>query len=335
LIATTPATGSEARQHISLGLQLGPQTVSWHELRRWTLKAEALGFDSVWLADHFIRGFEHPADPVIEMWSGLAALAACTSRIRLGSLVASVTHRNPGITAVSAATIDRISSGRFILGLGAGWSQEEHRAYGIPLPPPATRMAMLAEAIQICRLLWTGDRVSFAGKHFHLEDAACEIKPVQTPLPILVGAFGDQLGLKVVAKYADTWNMVGGDVEILAHKVALLDRYCEEAGRDPTTLRRSIEIPLAVATDEATFKRRLERVIRQRGYDPARAAAVCVAGTPAQCIEKLARYRDMGFTEFQLITREPYEDDELELFAAEVLPAFADRGGAAGGQTHG
>jgi F420-dependent oxidoreductase-like protein len=316
------ATNRGTSQPLSFGLQLGPQTVAWGELLRWTLKAEALGFDSAWLADHFIRGFERPSHPVVEMWSGLAALAACTTRIRLGSLVASVTHRNPGLTAVSAATIDQISGGRFVLGLGAGWSEQEHRAYGMPLPPPATRLAMLAEAIQICRLLWTGDVVSFEGKHFRLGDAACEIKPVQAPMPILVGAMGEQIGLRVVARHADIWNLVGGDVEVLARKQAVLDRYCEEAGRDPATLRRSIEVPIAVATDKATLQRRLDRVIRQRGLPPERAGEMIIAGSPEQCIEKIHRYRALGVSEFMLITLEPFDDDELETFAEHVLPAF-------------
>jgi probable F420-dependent oxidoreductase len=308
---------------MSFGLQLGPQIVPWQELRRWTLKAEALGFDSVWLADHFIMGLEHTDSPVVEMWSGLAALAAVTTRIRLGSLVASVTHRNPGITAVSAATIDQISGGRFILGLGAGHSKVEHRAYGIPLPPPATRIAMLAEAIQICRLLWTGDRVSFAGEHFHLEDAACEIKPAQAQLPILVGAMGEQLALRVVARYADRWNVVSCDLESLSRKMALLDRYCVEAGRDPATLRRSIEVPIAVATDPDTLQRRVARVIRRRGYPPDRAAEMMIAGSPEQCIEQIERFRGLGVGEFMLITLAPFDDDELECFAERVLPAFA------------
>lgn len=317
-----------------MGLQLGPQTVSWAELRRWTLKAEALGFDSVWLADHFIRG-SGPSHPVLEMWSGLAALAACTTRIRLGSLVASVTHRNPAITAVSAATIDQISGGRFVLGLGAGWSEQEHRAYGIPLPPPATRLAMLAEFTQICRLLWTGDVVSFAGKHFQLDDAACEIKPVQDSLPILVGAMGEQIALRVVAQHADVWNMVSMDIETLTRKQALLDRYCEEIGREPATLRRSLEVPIAVATDPSTLQKRMERVIRARGYPPDRAADMFIGGSPEQCIEKIQRYVAMGFDELMLITLEPFDDDELECFAEYVLPAFAAPDAAARGKANG
>jgi F420-dependent oxidoreductase-like protein len=317
-----------------MGLQLGPQTVSWPELRRWTLKAEALGFDSVWLADHFIRG-SGPSHAVLEMWSGLAALAACTTRIRLGSLVASVTHRNPGITAVSAATIDQISDGRFVLGLGAGWSEQEHRAYGIPLPPPATRLAMLAESIQICRLLWTGDVVSFAGTHFQLDNAACEIKPVQDPLPILVGAMGEQIALRVVAQHADVWNVVSMDSETLTRKQALLDRYCEEIGRDSATLRRSLEVPIAVATDPSTLRKRTERVIRARGYPADRAADMFIAGSPEQCIEKIQRYVAMGFDELMLITLEPFDDDELECFAENVLPAFAAPDSAARAQANG
>jgi alkanesulfonate monooxygenase SsuD/methylene tetrahydromethanopterin reductase-like flavin-dependent oxidoreductase (luciferase family) len=182
---------------------------------------------------------------------------------------------------------------------------------------------MLAEAIQICRLLWTGDVVSFQGQHFKLEDAACEIKPVQAPLPILVGALGEQIALRVVAKYADIWNMVSVDLESLNRKQALLNRYCEEAGRDPSTLRRSLEVPIAVGTDAATLQRRLERVIRARGYPPERAADMFVGGSPEQCIEKLQRYVAMGFDEFMLITLEPFDDDELECFAERVLPAFA------------
>lgn len=320
---------------LSIGLQLGPQTVPWEELRRWTLKAEALGFDSVWLADHFIRHFRHTPDPVVEMWSGLAALAACTTRIRLGSLVASVTHRNPGITAVSAATIDRISGGRFTLGLGAGWSEEEHRAYGIPLPPPATRLGMLAEAIQICRLLWSGETVTFAGTYFQLQDAAGEITPLQHPLPILVGAMGEHVALRVVARYADIWNMVGGDPEILARKSALLDRFCEDAGRDPAGLQRSIEVPIAVATDAATLHQRLDRVIRQRGYDRACAAEVCIAGTPEQCIEKIERYRAMGISSLMLITLAPFDDEELECIAERILPAVRSQPAITLEETHG
>jgi probable F420-dependent oxidoreductase len=321
MTAANAVTG-QSRWPITLGLQLGPQTVSWSELRRWTLKAEVLGFDSVWLADHFIRG-AGPSHPVVEMWSGLAALAACTSRIRLGSLVASVTHRNPAIAAVSAATIDQISGGRFVMGLGAGWSVEEHRAYGIALPPPATRLAMLAEAIQICRLLWTGDVVSFQGHYFTLQDAACEIKPVQTPLPILVGALGEQIALRVVARHADIWNMVSVDLESLNRKQSLLNRYCEEEGRDPATLGRSLEVPIAVATDPKTLQLRIERVIQSRGYPPDRAADMFIGGSPEQCIEKIRRYVDMGFDEFMLITLEPFDDDELECIAEFVLPAFA------------
>lgn len=333
MTAANPSRSDTGRS-LSFGLQLGPQTINWDELRRWTLKAESLGFDSVWLADHFIRHFAHTPYPVVEMWSGMAALAACTTRIRIGSLVASVTHRNPGIAAISAATIDQISGGRFILGLGAGWSKEEHRAYGIPLPPPAVRLAMLTEAIQICRLLWTGDVVNFEGTHFQLHDAACEIKPVQQPMPILVGAMGEQLALRVVAEHADIWNMVGGDFDTVARKSALIDSFCEQCGRDPATLRRSIEVPIAVAVDEATARRRLHRVIEHRHYDPAHAAEHIIAGTPEQCIAKIARFQAMGISEFMLITLAPFDDEELDLFAERVLPAFA-RGMTGGGQIDG
>ncbi|MGH2345477.1 MAG: TIGR03560 family F420-dependent LLM class oxidoreductase [Chloroflexota bacterium] len=333
-MTSTNAPGRIIGRPVSLGLQLGPQTVTWEELRRWTLKAEALGFDSVWLADHFIRG-RGPSHPVLEMWSGLAALAACTSTIRLGSLVASVTHRNPGITAVSAATIDQISGGRFIMGLGAGWSVQEHRAYGIPLPPPATRLAMLAEAIQICRLLWTGDVVSFPGKYFQLEDAACEIKPVQDPLPILVGAMGEQIALRLVARHADIWNVVSTDLETLARKQDLLNRYCEEEGRDPATLGRSLEVPIAVGTDPAILQRRIERVIRGRGYPAETAGDRFICGSPEQCIEKIQRYIAMGFDEFMLITLEPFDDDELECFAEYVLPAFTAQAAVPKGHANG
>lgn len=321
----TAATSSsrETRQPI-FGLQVGPQNVPWSELCRWVQTAEALGFDEAWLADHFISTFRNTTDPYIEMWSGLAALAAVTSRIRLGSLVASVTHRNPGITAYSAATIDHIAGGgRFILGLGAGWSEQEHRSFGIPLPPPATRMAMLAEAIQVTRLLWTQERSTFHGRYFQIDDAPCQMKPSpDQPIPILVGAMGEQLALRVVAKHADIWNMVGGKMDAVQRKSALLDQYCHEAGRDPSTLTRSIEIPFAVATDRATLQRRLDRVIRHRGYAPETVEDLIIAGSPEQCIAKIEQYQKLGVSHFMLITLAPFDEDELALFSQQVLPAF-------------
>ena len=228
------------------GLFLSQANRSWDEvLERFEL-AEALGFDHAWLVDHLLDTDGPSSHPCHEAWTLLAAIAARTERIRLGVLVTSNTFRHPAILAKEAVTVDHISRGRLILGLGAGWHEGEHRHFGIELPPPAERVDRLEEAIQVIRALSSGDRVDFDGRHYRLDGATLEPKPLQSPIPLLIAAHRPRM-IRLAARYADQWDtfpQMGGTAtdgvtESIEERVRRFDAAALDAGRDPSTIRRS------------------------------------------------------------------------------------------------
>lgn len=221
--------------------------------------AEQTGWDGVWFADHFMPN--EPASvpvttPTLEAGSVVAALAAAVPRVRIGTLVYGNTYRHPAVLANAAATVDEISGGRFVLGLGAGWQQNEHRQYGIELPGVRERIDALAEAMQVIRSLLTQDRTTFSGDHYRLDDALCEPKGVQRPIPLLVGASGERRMLPLVARTADEWN-TWGLPETVAHKSSVIDRACEQIGRDPGEIARTAQALVFPEDDEARLQERL------------------------------------------------------------------------------
>ncbi len=256
------------------------------------LEAERLGYDSVYLADHFMPQTSPPAEPRLEAWTTLAALAARTERVRLGVLVTGNTYRHPAILAKMAATTDRISNGRLVLGLGAGWQRNEHEAYGISLPENAELLGRLDEACQVVRTLLDNTWSDFDGRWYHLERAPCEPKPVQTHLPLLVGVSGEQIAMGVAARHADIWNY-WGTPETLAHKLAVLDAHCERVGRDPSTLERSTQALVFMHDDPAEVARLREQATRQPS----------IFGSPAEISEILGSYAELGVAEFILSDR--------------------------------
>jgi F420-dependent oxidoreductase-like protein len=199
---------------------------------RWR-QIEALGFDSAWIFDHFMgSNSEAPDHTYLEAWTALAGLAMVTSRVSLGILVSGNTYRSPALVAKQAVTIDHISNGRVIIGLGAGWHVPEHQAYGFTLPPPGERVSRFAEAMQVIKSLTTQERSTFNGRYYQLEDAPFEPRPVRPGgIPIVVGTSGDRM-LKIVARYADRWNMVGTPEQI-KEKGKLMLEACAAIGRDP------------------------------------------------------------------------------------------------------
>ena len=205
--------------------------------------AEDNGWDGLWFADHFMPNTSDATaigTPVLECWSVLAALAATTTRLRLGSLVAGNTYRHPAVLANLAATTDRISGGRLVLGIGAGWQENEHAAYGIDFSDMKGRMDRLEEACQVIRLLTTQERTTFPGQFYQLDEAPLAPKPIQDPLPLLVGGGGEQRTLRIAARYANEWN-VWGSPDVFGQKSAVLDQRCEEIERDPTDITRSTQ----------------------------------------------------------------------------------------------
>ena len=212
--------------------------------------AEEAGFDSVWVMDHFYQlpALGGPDQPMLEAYTLLGALAARTQRVQLGTLVTGVTYRNPAILAKIVTTLDIISRGRAILGIGAAWYDVEHQGLGVDFPADRVRLDMLEEAVQVCRAMFTGDDVSFSGGHYRLDHARNVPPPVQARGPqIMIGGGGEKRTLRLVARYADKCN-VTGDVATLARKISVLRRHCADVGRDPAEVAVTWMTPLILTT---------------------------------------------------------------------------------------
>lgn len=261
---------------------------SWSEIRDLARVVDDGTWRCLWYADHFMPNTEDGSvadGDVHEVWSILAAVGAITSRVRVGSLVSPTTVRHPALLANTAATIDRITNGRLTLGLGAGWQVNEHRAYGIPLLEPRSRVDRFEEAFRIVRSLLTEDRTTYRGEHFTIEDAPCRPRPVQTPLPLMVGTGGPRMS-RLTVELADEWN-TWGTPEVAGSRAALIDRACVAAGRDPRSLHRSVQALFFLVDDDATARRILESAPSDR----------TVAGGPDVIADAITRYVESGFDE--------------------------------------
>ncbi len=256
----------------------------WAETLAIARHAEATGWDGIYYADHFMPNAADTSAPVGECWTTLAALAAAVPRVRIGPLVTGNTYRHPAVLAKMAATVDIISGGRLVLGLGAGWQENEHRAYGIEFSTLGGRMNRLEEACHVITSLFNNPRTTFTGRYYQLQDAPLEPKPVQQPLPLLIGGGGEQRTLRIAARYASEWN-VWGTPELLAHKGRILDRYCEELGRDPRSIRRSAQALLVMSDDPAVLER-----VRASGRP-------VLGGSPADLRAAVEQYAAAGVNE--------------------------------------
>jgi F420-dependent oxidoreductase-like protein len=256
--------------------------------------AERAGFSLVTVMDHLyqIPGVGPLIDPMLEGWSTLAALARETTSVRLGTLVSGVTYRNPALLAKMTTTLDVISGGRAILGIGAAWNEEEHIGYGYEFPPVGERMDRLDEALSIIRAMFTEERPTFVGRHYRIADVLNVPRPVQPGGPrILVGGGGEQRTLRIAATHADMTHWFPLGLDALRRKTAVLEGYCHEIGRDPLTIERTMAAPVVVAGSEAEAQAFLERM-------PAERRAHVKVGTPEQMAEALQPYLDAGFSGF-------------------------------------
>jgi F420-dependent oxidoreductase-like protein len=261
-------------------------TQTFEDVRDIARHAETTGWDGLWLADHFMPDAEDTSAPWPEAWTTLAGLAASVPRIRLGTLVTGNTYRHPAVLAKMAATVDHISGGRAVLGLGAGWQENEHRQYGIHFATVPERLARLEEACQVIKGLYTEKSTSFEGKYYQLDAASLEPKPVQSPLPLLIGGGGEKVTLRITARYADEWN-VWGDVETLRHKMKILDGHCAAAKRDPAAIQRSA-VALLFLSDDAAF---VEKIRGAKLPQPK------IAGNVEQVREIVSAYQQAGVNE--------------------------------------
>ncbi len=306
---------------IRFGVTLPQIKRTWQEARDAALEFDRLGYDSVWVCDH-LYGVPMPNLPILEAWSELAAVAAITERVELGTLVTPPFFRNPAVLAKQLATIDHVSNGRVIAGLGCGWFASEFEAYGCPFPPVGERLRALEETIDVLKRLWSEERVTVEGRHVTVRDAMCEPKPVRRP-PILVGGGGERVLLRIAARHADIWNNLAAFQPELARKVEALRRRCREVGRDPDSIAISQQCLVVIAETDDGARAALERAGRiYGGHMGAGLEEHGIWGTPEQVIERIRRHTALGCSLFVMEffgrdTREP-----ARLFAERVLPAF-------------
>lgn len=289
------------------------------ELRDRAQWLDANGFTYMSVMDHLwqIPGVGAPEDPFLEGWMTLAAVADATKRLQLTTMVTSVGYRNPALVAKMVTTLDIISGGRAILGMGAGWYEAEYQGYGYTFPRPGIRLRQLREAIQIVKTMWERPRATFEGKYFVVRDAVLEPKPLQKPRPrILIGGGGEQVTLRIAAQEADMWNVPGAAPDVFARKAGILKRYANEAGRD---IRR-IELTKTDRLCLAPTRERAEDKWKARGAPPA--AYRGIVGTPEDAIVAIRHLEGVGMQGIFLSM--PNADAETrDLLAKEVIPAFA------------
>lgn len=247
---------------------------------------EQTGWDGFWYSDHFMPDADNTDVPWPEAWTTLSALGASVPRIRIGTLVTANTYRHPAVLAKMVATLDHITGGRVVFGLGGGWQENEHRQYGIVFGTVNERLQRLEESCQVIKALFAPGKASFDGRYFQLNNASFEPKPLQQPLPLLIGGGGEKVTLKIVAKYANEWNVLG-DPGVLRRKMEILDGYCAEIGRDPSEIQRSAVAMLYMSEDPAF----LERMRNANLKRPA------IIGTPEEVREIVDDYARAGVNE--------------------------------------
>jgi F420-dependent oxidoreductase-like protein len=300
------------------------QGASYDDLLRVARTAEDGGFDAFFRSDHYLVMGDGDGQPgPTDAWVTLAGLARDTSRIRLGTLLTCATFRLPGPLAIAVAQVDAMSGGRVELGLGAGWYDAEHTAYGVPFPPLGERFERLTEQLEIVTGLWDaapGSTYSFSGKHYSLVDSPALPKPAQRPHPpVIVGGHGRVRTPRLAARFADEYNLPFPDsVAKAARQFDRVREACTAAGRDPASLRLSVALVLCCGRDDAEIARRADAVGRQ--VDELREHGL--TGTPQQVVDRIGEFADAGATRVYLQTLDLTDLAHLELVAAEVLPAF-------------
>lgn len=286
----------------------------WNEILTTASHAANTGWDGIWVADHFMSNDESASGPMHEAWATIAGLSAVVPHVRIGVLVSGNTYRHPAVLAKAAATVDHINGGRTVLGVGAGWQQNEHEKYGIELPPVKERLDRFEEAVTVLTGLLRQDRTTFGGQYYQLDDAPLEPKPVG-PMPILIGGGGEKRTMRIAAQFADEWN-VWGTPELLRHKNGVLERHCEDIDRDPATIKRSAQGLLFLFDDPV-------KAAEMRSRDLGRPMLV---GTPAELVEVVASYVEAGVDELIIpdfnLPQGAQKLEIMDTLMEEVIPAF-------------
>jgi len=293
------------------GAQLWSQATSWPEFRDTVVAAEAAGWDSAWTWDHVLAIMGPWRQPIFEGWMALAGWGAVTSRIRLGLMVGANTFRNPGLTAKLATTLDHITNGRAILGIGGAWFEREHEAHGIDFGSGiGERLDRLDEAVGLMRRLLDGEEFSYHGRFYRFHEVRQSPRPIQAHLPILIGGSGPRKTLRTVAKYGDGWN-TSGTLEQVAERLRILDEHCRDVGRDPALIERTVSFPMVIRDDpreaEAVFAAQLAHNGLSEPPD-----VPLLLGPPAMFAERIRPYADLGFSTVIARLPAPYDRQTID-----------------------
>ena len=295
---------------VRFGAQLWSQAADWPAFIGAAVAAEEAGWDSIWTWDHLHAIFGPWEQPVLEGWLAIAAVAARTSRARVGLMVGANTLRNPGHTAKLAATLDHVSGGRAVLGIGGAWFAREHEAFGIDFGASmGERLDRLDEAVELMRRLLDGERFSHEGRFYHFADALLAPPPVQAHLPILVGGSGPKKTLRTVARLADAWN-TNGTVEEVAARDAILREHCAAVGRDSATIERTVSFPIVVRDDPAAAERAFETLLAHNGT-PDAGKVPTLLGPPAAIAAAIRPYVELGFATIIVRLPAPYDAETI------------------------
>jgi len=311
-----------AARPIRFGAQLWSQATDWPAFRDAALAAEAAGWDSVWTWDHLLAIFGPWEQPILEGWTALSALGPITRRVRLGLMVGANTFRNPGLTAKLATTLDQISDGRAVLGIGGAWFEREHEAFGLDFGTTVgERLDRLDEAVMLLRRLLDGERVSHDGRFYAFRDAVCEPRPLQPRLPILVGGSGPRKTLRTVALRADGWN-TSGDLEEVRGKLAILERHCAEVGRDLSTIELTVSFPIVLRDRRADAERSWADLMAHNGASNA-GPVPHLLGAPAEVADEIRPFVELGVRTIIVRLPAPYDRETIDRMG-EVSAALAD-----------
>ena len=295
-----------------------PPVEAYETMTRVAQEAETLGYDSIWLFDHFHTVPTPTQEVTFECWTSTAALARDTKRVRIGQMVTCNGYRNPALLAKMASTVDTLSHGRLDLGIGAGWYEHEFLAYGYDFPDGPTRLRQLREAVQVILAMWTQDEAVFEGKYYHVRGAINRPKGVQKPhIPLLIGGGGEKVTLKIVAEYGDACNIGHLDNEGLEHKFAVLKKHCDELGRDYNTIKRTVLFNCAIAeTDEAAMAKAGPY---KRNIPSGRLREQALIGTPDSIRKRLTEIEQAGAQEIILFMQDAKDLEPIRLFARECM----------------
>ncbi len=306
--------------------------LTWARWRRLAETVDALAFDALWRSDHLFSLMGIPTRPGLDAWTSLTALALMTRRIRFGPLVCPITFHHPAMMARQAAAIDELSGGRFELGIGTGWNDREHEAFGVPYPRVGERVRRLDEAAHVIRALWGDQPATFEGRYYSLDGAMGWPKPLQRPAPLLIAGKGPKV-LEIVAKYADEWNTNGTSPDQLRARRALLESACGAVGRDPAGIEYSMMCGLLIGEHGAALERRARKIqeyvpsrasIRAADLPAALRAAHWLVGTPAEIVAQIRALAAEGIERVMLQLFDQEDLDAIHLVDEQVLPRLRD-----------